>query len=134
MKMMHHQLGPEGANTVSALALRWAALRGMLASPLIEAEEHQVLRAELVSELAALDQDMAALPARSGAEVAAKIDILQTGLHGAGIEAGLAQSPFENAAWARFWGSLAPTWAGCGPESSVSVRPALSGGAATRPT
>ncbi len=91
MAAINHQLGPENANTVSAVGLRWAALRGMLASPLIEAEEQQALRAELLRELGTINRDLAGVAARNAAEVAAKIDIVRTALQEAGIEDGLSQ-------------------------------------------
>lgn len=87
----HHQLGPDSSNTVSALGLRWAALRGMLASALMEAEEQQALRADLVRELGAIERDLAGLAARNAVEVAAKIDVVQAALRQAGIEDALAQ-------------------------------------------
>ena len=78
--------GLDRADTVSALGLRWAALRGMLGSPLIEAEEHQSLRHELFRELGALERDLASVSARSAVEVAAKIDILKAAVRQAGGE------------------------------------------------
>jgi hypothetical protein len=85
------QLGLNSSDTVSALGLRWAALRGMLASPLIEADEQQSLRAELLDELAAIQRDLALQPARNRLEVIAKIDIVQTALRQAGLEDAFAQ-------------------------------------------
>jgi len=78
--------GLDRADTVSALGLRWAALRGMLASPLIEAEEHQSLRHELFRELGTLERELASVGARSVVEVAAKIDIATAALRQAGGE------------------------------------------------
>ncbi len=75
-----NQAGHEGAPSVSALGLRWAALRGMLASPLIEADEQRGLRDELLRELQAIEQDFASPPARTAVEVSAKIDVVKTGV------------------------------------------------------
>ncbi len=86
MADVNRHLGLERADSVSALGLRWAALRGMLASPLIEAEEHQSLRSELFRELAALERELASVSARSAVEVTAKIDIVRTALRQAGSE------------------------------------------------
>lgn len=86
---LDNQLGLDGSGTVSALGLRWAALRGMLASALMEADEQQGLRAELVREMDAIERDLAGLAARSGLEVAAKIDIIQAALRQAGTEGAL---------------------------------------------
>ena len=72
---------PSGSDvpaSVSALGLRWAALRGMLASPLIEAEDQRSLRDELVRELQAIERDFAALPARNAVEMSAKLDVVKT--------------------------------------------------------
>ena len=52
-----NQSGLEGTQSVSALGLRWAALRGMLNSPLITVEDQRPLRDELVRELAAIERD-----------------------------------------------------------------------------
>jgi hypothetical protein len=73
-----NQTGLDTAPSVSALGLRWAALRGMLASPLIEADEQRGLREELLRELQAIEQDFAALPARTAVEISAKIDVAKT--------------------------------------------------------
>lgn len=78
--------GLDRADTVSALGLRWAALRGMLGSPLIEAEEHQTLRSELFRELGTLERDLASVGARSAVEIAAKIDIVKAALRQVGGE------------------------------------------------
>jgi hypothetical protein len=73
----------DGSPSVSALGLRWAALRGMLSSPLIEAEEQRSLRDELLRELQAIEQDFISLPARNPVEVSAKIEVVKTALrHG----------------------------------------------------
>jgi hypothetical protein len=72
--------GLETPPSVSALGLRWAALRGMLASPLIDADEQRGLREELLRELQAIEHDFAAVPARTAIEVSAKIDVVKTGL------------------------------------------------------
>lgn len=63
-------------NTVAALGLRRAALRGMLTSPLIETDEQKDLREELVSELQTVGQSMAKLISRNPVEVCAKLDVL----------------------------------------------------------
>jgi hypothetical protein len=77
-------------NTVAALGLRRAALRGMLGSPLIEADDQKELREELVSELQSVGQSMAKLSSRNVAEVCAKLDVLgedyRTGGDGAGAQ------------------------------------------------
>jgi hypothetical protein len=65
-----------GSNSVSALGLRRAALRGMLGSPLIEAEDQRDLRQELVAELATVGRAMARIPSRNVSEVVAKLDTL----------------------------------------------------------
>jgi hypothetical protein len=78
MSDMNNQAGPDGSSSVSALGLRWAALRGMLASPLIEAEEQRSLREDLVRELQTIERDFAALPARNTTEISAKIDVAKT--------------------------------------------------------
>ena len=66
----------ERPNTVAAVGLRWSALRGMLGSPLIEAEEQRPLREELVQELRSIGQSMAEIAARNAIELCAKIDVL----------------------------------------------------------
>src|SRR5262245_46521511 len=63
-------------NTISALGLRRAALRGMLTSPLIDAEEQRDLREELVSELQSVGQSMSKIPSRNTVELCAKLDVL----------------------------------------------------------
>ena len=75
-----NQSGLESPPSVSALGLRWAALRGMLASPLIDADEQRGLREELLRELQAIEQDFAAVPARTAIEVSAKIDVVKSRL------------------------------------------------------
>src|SRR5919107_1792466 len=74
----HNQTVSEGSSSVSALGLRWAALRGMLSSPLIEAEEQRSLREDLVRELQTIERDFATLPARNSTELSAKIDVAKT--------------------------------------------------------
>lgn len=66
--------------SVSALGLRWAALRGMLNSPLITAEEQRALRDELLIELATVEQDFSTLQSRNPMEVSAKVDIIKSAL------------------------------------------------------
>lgn len=66
--------------SVSALGLRWAALRGMLNSPLITAEEQRGLRDELLAELATVEQDFSTLQSRNPMEIAAKVDIAKSAL------------------------------------------------------
>jgi hypothetical protein len=78
MSDLNNQTGSEGSSSVSALGLRWAALRGMLSSPLIEAEEQRSLREDLVRELQTIERDFATLPARNSTEVSAKIDVAKT--------------------------------------------------------
>ena len=80
MAEVNYHPGPDRADTVSALGLRWAALGGMLGSPLIEAEEHQPLRSELFHELGTIERGLASVGARSAIEIAAKIDILKAAL------------------------------------------------------
>jgi hypothetical protein len=63
-------------STVTALGLRWSALRGMLGSPLIEADEQRSLREELVQELQSIGRSMSEIAARSALELCAKIDVL----------------------------------------------------------
>jgi hypothetical protein len=72
--------GLEGHQSVSALGLRWAALRGMLNSPLITVDEQRPLRDELLRELSALEQDFSALPSRNAMEISAKVDIAKSAL------------------------------------------------------
>ena len=78
--------GLDSNPSVSALGLRWAALRGMLASPLIEADEQRGLRDELVRELQAIERDFTGLQARSAIEISAKIDVAKTALRDSGGE------------------------------------------------
>ncbi|SCY53220.1 hypothetical protein [Microvirga guangxiensis] len=66
--------------SVSALGLRWAALRGMLNSPLITAEDQRALRDELLVELATLEQDFSTLQSRNPMEISAKVDIAKSAL------------------------------------------------------
>lgn len=70
--------GHDAPTSVSALGLRWAALRGMLASPLIDAEDQRALKDELLRELQVIERDFAALPARSAAEISAKLEVVKT--------------------------------------------------------
>jgi hypothetical protein len=72
--------GLEGHQSVSALGLRWAALRGMLNSPLIMVDEQRPLRDELLRELSTLEQDFSALPSRNAMEISAKVDIAKSAL------------------------------------------------------
>jgi hypothetical protein len=72
--------GLDGTQSVSALGLRWAALRGMLSSPLINADEQRPLRDELLRELAAIEQDFSDLPSRTTTEISAKLDIAKSAL------------------------------------------------------
>ncbi|MET0527387.1 MAG: hypothetical protein ABW003_03415 [Microvirga sp.] len=72
--------GLDGMASVSALGLRWAALRGMLNSPLILGEEQRGLRDELVHELNTVEQDFSALQSRNPAEISAKVDIAKSAL------------------------------------------------------
>jgi hypothetical protein len=68
--------GNEGANTVAALGLRWAALRGMLGSPLIHADDQKLLRDELLQELQSIARGMSEIAARNGVELCAKLDVM----------------------------------------------------------
>ena len=70
----------DGHQSVSALGLRWAALRGMLNSPLITAEEQRPLRDELLSELESLEQDFSSVQSRNPMEISAKVDIAKSAL------------------------------------------------------
>jgi hypothetical protein len=72
--------GLDGTQSVSALGLRWAALRGMLNSPLIMVEEQRSLRDELLGELARIEQDFGDLPSRNTMEISAKLDIAKSAL------------------------------------------------------
>lgn len=72
--------GLDGTQSVSALGLRWAALRGMLNSPLIMVEDQRSLRDELVRELSAIEQDFSDLPSRNTMEISAKLDIAKSAL------------------------------------------------------
>jgi hypothetical protein len=66
----------DGQNTISALGLRWAALRGMLGSPLIHAEDQRPLRDELLQEIRSIGQVMSGVAARNATELCAKIDVM----------------------------------------------------------
>jgi len=79
--------GLEGTQSVSALGLRWAALRGMLTSPLIMVEEQRGLREELLRELGTIEQDFVTLQSRNPLEISAKIDIAKSALRD-GLQAG----------------------------------------------
>jgi hypothetical protein len=72
--------GLDGMASVSALGLRWAALRGMLNSPLILGEEQRGLRDELLHELNTVEQDFSVLQSRNPAEISAKVDIAKSAL------------------------------------------------------
>ena len=83
-------------NSVAALGLRRAALRGMLASPLIEAEDQRELREELLGELQSVGQTMSTISARNAVELCAKLDALneeyrpgQEGLNAQGLIASI---------------------------------------------
>jgi hypothetical protein len=78
MSDVNSQTIPDGTSSVSALGLRWAALRGMLGSPLIEAEEQRTLREDLIRELQTLERDFALLASRNTAEISAKLDVALT--------------------------------------------------------
>ncbi|MBM6594706.1 hypothetical protein [Microvirga pudoricolor] len=77
----------DGSQSVSALGLRWAALRGMLASPLILSEEQRHLREELLRELGNIEQNFVSLQSRNAMEISAKIDIAKSALH-EGLQSG----------------------------------------------
>lgn len=79
--------GLEGTHSVSALGLRWAALRGMLNSPLIMAEEQRGLREELLRELGSIEQSFVSVQSRNPLEISAKIDIAKSALR-EGLQAG----------------------------------------------
>ncbi len=79
--------GLDGSQSVSALGLRWAALRGMLTSPLIMVEDQRSLREELLRELGAIEQDFISLQSRNPMEISAKIDIAKSALRD-GLQAG----------------------------------------------
>lgn len=76
----------DAPSSVSALGLRWAALRGMLGSPLIEAEEQRSLRDELVRELQTIEREFAGLPSRNMTEASAKLDVVKTFLRQNGFD------------------------------------------------
>lgn len=82
-----HLAGLEGSQSVSALGLRWAALRGMLTSPLIMAEEQRPLREELLRELGTIEQEFVSLQSRNAMEISAKLDIAKSALR-EGLQAG----------------------------------------------
>lgn len=79
--------GLDGTQSVSALGLRWAALRGMLSSPLIMVDDQRGLREELVRELSTLEQDFVALQARNATEISAKIDVAKSAVRD-GLQSG----------------------------------------------
>jgi hypothetical protein len=79
--------GLDSSDTVSSIGLRWAALRGMLASPLIDADEQRSLREDLLRELGAIERDLAGVSARNPVEVSAKIDVAKTALRQSGNDA-----------------------------------------------
>jgi hypothetical protein len=83
----NNQLGVDAPTSVSALGLRWAALRGMLGSPLIEAEEQRALRDDLLRELQVIERDFASVPARNPTEISAKIDVAKSVLRQGGLDA-----------------------------------------------
>ena len=64
----------DSANTVAALGLRRAALRGMLASPIIDADDQKGLRDELVGELRSIALSISRAPAKNAVELCAKLD------------------------------------------------------------
>jgi len=66
----------DATTTVAALGLRRAALRGMLGSPIIDAEDQKGLREELLGELRSIGQSMARAPAKNTVELCAKLDVL----------------------------------------------------------
>jgi hypothetical protein len=76
----HNLAGLDGTQSVSTLGLRWAALRGMLSSPLIMADDQRSLRDELLRELGTLERDFSSLPSRNTTEISAKIDIAKSAL------------------------------------------------------
>jgi hypothetical protein len=76
MANFQSNFGNDGANTIAALGLRWAALRGMLSSPLINADDQKLLRDELLQELQSIAQAMSEIAARNGIELCAKIDVM----------------------------------------------------------
>ncbi|MBF9233315.1 hypothetical protein [Microvirga alba] len=79
--------GLDGSQSVSALGLRWAALRGMLTSPLIMVEDQRHLREELLRELGVIEHEFVSLPSRNATEISAKIDIAKSALRD-GLQAG----------------------------------------------
>jgi len=68
------------SSTVAALGLRWAALRGMLASPLINADDQKSLRDDLLRELRSVERSIGSIEARNTFEVSAKIDVIKEAL------------------------------------------------------
>lgn len=68
------------ASSVAALGLRWAALRGMLASPLINADDQKSLRDDLLRELRSVERSIGGIEARNTFEVSAKIDVIKEAL------------------------------------------------------
>jgi hypothetical protein len=79
------------SNSVAALGLRRAALRGMLGSPLIEADDQKELRDELLNELQSVGQSMAKISSRNVVELVAKLDTLNEEYR-PGADAGAVQS------------------------------------------
>jgi hypothetical protein len=63
--------------TITAIGLRWSALRGMLGSPLIDTDEQRPLREELLQELQSVERSMSQIAARHSIELCAKIDVLR---------------------------------------------------------
>jgi hypothetical protein len=86
MADVKNQLGADGPTSVSALGLRWAALRGMLASPLIEADEQRSLRDDLLRELQTIEREFADLTSRNPVEISAKVDVVRTALRQNGLD------------------------------------------------
>ncbi|CAH1662408.1 MAG: hypothetical protein KF735_04615 [Chelatococcus sp.] len=68
------------SSSVAALGLRWAALRGMLASPLINADDQKSLRDDLLRELRTVERSIGSIEARNTFEVSAKIDVIKEAL------------------------------------------------------
>lgn len=87
MAELNNLTGQDNAQSVSALGLRWAALRGMLTSPLIMVEDQRHLREELLRELGNIERNFASAPARNIAEISAKVDIAKSALRD-GLQAG----------------------------------------------
>ncbi|NIX75751.1 hypothetical protein [Microvirga terricola] len=87
MAEMNNLTEQDNVQSVSALGLRWAALRGMLTSPLIMVEDQKSLREELLRELGIIERNFASAPSRNVAEISAKIDIAKSALRD-GLQAG----------------------------------------------